>query len=156
LLVLKQNYSIELQRVVSALLSGKHSSAQLCQHPLLAERIHDELDTALAAADALHSHLRAEYENGRVARLLLKLGMVNERPPGPAGDWSETGDQYVLKLFRDYVFHQQDADSGLPVLDAGHVLAALGKLDAGDPEEILLSSRDGKDLLVVSFADVQR
>ena len=48
-----------------------------------------------------------------------------------------------------------DSD-GLPILDAGHVLTALNKLDAGDPEEILLSSRDGKDLLVVSYADVQR
>jgi PAB-dependent poly(A)-specific ribonuclease subunit 3 len=50
---------------------------------------------------------------------------------------------------------QVDGD-GLPILDAGHVLTALNKLDAGDPEEILLSSRDGKDLLVVSYADVQR
>lgn len=48
-----------------------------------------------------------------------------------------------------------DSD-GLPILDAGHVLTALNKLDAGDPEELLLSSRDGKDLLVVSYADVQR
>ena len=46
--------------------------------------------------------------------------------------------------------------NGLPILDAGHVVTALNKLDAGDPEEILLSSRDGKDLLVVSYADVQR
>ena len=37
-----------------------------------------------------------------------------------------------------------------------HVLSSLNKLDAGDPEEILLSSRDGKDLLVVTFADVRR
>jgi PAB-dependent poly(A)-specific ribonuclease subunit 3 len=50
---------------------------------------------------------------------------------------------------------QVDGD-GLPILDAGHVLTALNKLDAGDPEEVLLSSRDGKDLLVVSYADVQR
>lgn len=70
--------------------------------------------------------------------------------------WSETGDQYVLKLFRDYVFHQVNAEDGSPVLDAGHVLTALNKLDTGSPEEILLSSRDGKDLLVVTYADVQR
>ena len=52
-------------------------------------------------------------------------------------------------------YRQVDSD-GLPILDAGHVLTALNKLDAGDPEELLLSSRDGKDLLVVSYADVQR
>lgn len=42
------------------------------------------------------------------------------------------------------------------LLRISHVLSALNKLDAGDPEEILLSSRDGKDLLVVTFADVKR
>ena len=54
-----------------------------------------------------------------------------------------------------YIILQVDADA-LPILDAGHVLTALNKLDAGDPEEVLLSSRDGKDLLVLSYADVQR
>ena len=115
----------------------------------------------MTSADALHSHLHMEYENGRLLRLLLKLGTINERPDRSnninslAPQWSETGDQYVLKLFRDYIFHQCDAD-GHPVLDAGHMITALNKLDAGDPEEILLSSRDGKDLLVVSYQDVQR
>jgi hypothetical protein len=64
----------------------------------------------MAAADGLHSLLRNEYENGRVLRLLLKLGFVNERPADASNPmlphWSETGDQYVLKLFRDHVFHQ--------------------------------------------------
>ena len=53
------------------------------------------------------------------------------------------------------MFHQTLSD-GAPVLDAGHVLTALNKLDAGDPERIILCSRDGKDLLVVSYADVRR
>jgi PAB-dependent poly(A)-specific ribonuclease subunit 3 len=65
------------------------------------------------------------------------------------------GDRYVLKLFRDYVFHQTLSD-GAPVVDGGHVVTALNKLDTGDTEQMLLSSRDNKDLLVVSFADVRR
>jgi len=69
--------------------------------------------------------------------------------------WSETGDCYVLKLFRDYVFHQADAN-GNPVMDLGHVVSALNKLDTADDEKIVLTSRDGKSLLVVSFADVAR
>jgi len=39
-------------------------------------------------------------------------------------------------------------------MDLGHVVSALNKLDARDEEKIVLSSRDGKSLMVVSFADV--
>lgn len=49
----------------------------------------------------------SEYDNGRLLRLLLKLGTLNERPDqGGVGEWSETGERYILKLFRDYLFHQ--------------------------------------------------
>eukprot|EP01034_Spumella_vulgaris_P024001 gene24001-30288_t len=164
--ILKQHYSPDLHRCVGALLCGRNSITSVCHS--FSERVHDELDTAMASSDALHSHLRNEYENGRLVRLLFKMGFVNERPEYEHDpQWSETGDRYVLKLFRDFVFHQhagltadqkssENASATDPVLDVGHVLTALNKLDVGDSEEILLSSRDGKDLLVVSYADVQR
>jgi PAB-dependent poly(A)-specific ribonuclease subunit 3 len=41
-------------------------------------------------------------------------------------------------------------------MDQGHVVTALNKLDAADEEKIVLTSRDGKTMLVVSFADVAR
>lgn len=53
------------------------------------------------------------------------------------------------------VFHQADG-AGYPVMDLGHVVTALNKLDAADEEKIVLSSRDGKSMMVVSFADVSR
>lgn len=53
------------------------------------------------------------------------------------------------------VFHQADP-GGYPVMDLGHVVTSLNKLDAADEERIVLSSRDGKSLMVVSFADVAR
>lgn len=53
------------------------------------------------------------------------------------------------------VFHQADA-SGRPVMDLGHVVTALNKLDAGDDEKIVLASRDGKSIMVVSYGDVAR
>lgn len=53
------------------------------------------------------------------------------------------------------VFHQADG-AGNPVMDLGHVVTALNKLDAADEEKIVLSSRDGKSLMVVSYADVAR
>ena len=42
--------------------------------------------------------------------------------------WSETGDRYIIKLFRDYVFHSVD-ESGNPVVNLGHVLTNLNKVD---------------------------
>jgi PAB-dependent poly(A)-specific ribonuclease subunit 3 len=53
----------------------------------------------------------------------------------------------------DVVFHQADG-AGYPVMDLGHVITSLNKLDAMDEEQIVLASRDGKSLMVVSFADV--
>jgi PAB-dependent poly(A)-specific ribonuclease subunit 3 len=36
--------------------------------------------TIFSYADSLESGLEAEVENGRVARMLIKLGFINERP----------------------------------------------------------------------------
>lgn len=46
-----------------------------------------------------------------------------------------TGDRYLLKLFRDFVFHQMD-EEGRPILDWGHMVEALNKLDAAVPEQV--------------------
>ena len=63
----------------------------------------DELDAMHSTVDVMHASLMAEYESGRALRLLLKLGFINERPEfGMDERWSETGDRYILKLFRDY------------------------------------------------------
>lgn len=68
-------------------------------------------------------------------------------------NWSETSERYVLKLFRDYVFHQTDAQ-GKPVTDLSHVLMCLNKLDAGLDEKIMLVSRDEQTCIIVSYAEV--
>ncbi len=65
------------------------------------------------------------------------------------------GDRYLLKLFRDFVFHQCD-EEGLPILDWAHIAEALNKVDAGLPEKIVLLSRDEASMLVVSYADIKR
>jgi len=123
---------------------------------MVAQHAFDELSAAQIAVDKVDESLANEYEAGRTLRLLLKLGFVNERPEfGVDSRWSETGDNYVLKLFRDFVFHQADGN-GRPVMDLGHVVTALNKLDAADEEKIVLVSRDGKNVIVVSYADVAR
>lgn len=68
--------------------------------------------------------------------------------------WAETGDRYLIKLFRDYVFHQVD-ELGRPVTDLSHVLTCLNKLDAAIDEKVMLVSRDEQNCLVVSYAEVR-
>ncbi|CAM9095503.1 unnamed protein product, partial [Ectocarpus fasciculatus] len=157
--MVQTQYSPSFHQILDVLLSGKYNKIAAVCSAVPTERWCDELDLSLAASDGLHSHLRSEYECSRVLRLLLKLGMINERPEktlAGAQDWSETGDRYILKLFRDFLFHQTQLDGTVPSLDAGHIIASLNKLDMSDPEKILLCSRNNKDLLVVSFADVHR
>ena len=66
--------------------------------------------------------------------------------------WAETGDRYMLKLFRDYIFHQvnhifmplqkfalQVMEDGRPFLDMAHVITSLNRLDAGIPDKVIHS-----------------
>lgn len=85
--------------------------------------------------------------------------------------WAETGDRYIIKLFRDFVFHQVD-ENGRPVTDLSHVVSCLNKvctgyslnlialthciqLDAGIDEKIMLVSRDEQSCLIVSYREVR-
>lgn len=204
------------------MLRGKiQNIEELAYHRTLLPHLYKEMSVLSTNNDVLYQSLSREYENGRIARLLMKLGFVNERPHGTgtggtseADGWSDTGDRYVLKLFRDYLFHQSypspdvvtDEDNGLkttsigsrisetdpntnasstgvPCIDIGHVVSTLNKLDisfnnlddmdieenesmkkklvnatdlAGANEKILLTSRNNKDLLIVSYRDVAR
>lgn len=114
------------------------------------------LDSAFHEADTLTSELSRELENGRLARLLMKLGTINERQEYEGDrNWSENGERYMLKLFRDYVFHQVDA-LGCPVLDIGHMIRCLNKLDVGVDEKILLTSRDDQTTFVVSYKELKK
>lgn len=42
-------------------------------------------------------------------------------------EWSETGDRYLLKLFRDYLLHQV-TESGAPWIDFAHIVSTLNKV----------------------------
>ncbi|KAK0924772.1 PAB-dependent poly(A)-specific ribonuclease subunit 3 [Friedmanniomyces endolithicus] len=143
----------------------------------IADRTIAVLDSTLHYEDELTNNLMRELENGRLVRLLTKLNVVLERPeisltptshnnqnpdlPSHPSNlhmssaWSETGERYYLKLFRDYVFHQCDAE-GRPVLNLGHIVTCLNKLDAGVDELVQLVSRDERDVLVVSYREVKR
>ncbi|CAK7565423.1 MAG: PAB-dependent poly(A)-specific ribonuclease subunit 3 [Sporothrix epigloea] len=113
-------------------------------------------DMSLQENDGLMSQVFREVENGRIARLLMKLGTINERENYQRdASWSEHGPRYPLKLLRDYIFHQVD-ESGRPVVDAWHILASLNKLDAGSSEVVRLSSRDGRTNLFVTYKELNK
>ncbi|KAF2433458.1 PAB-dependent poly(A)-specific ribonuclease subunit PAN3 [Tothia fuscella] len=114
------------------------------------------LDSQLHASDILTSTLMGELENGRLVRLMAKLGLINERPEYEHNNrWSETGERYQLGLFRDYVFHAVD-EQGKPVTDLGHIVTCLNKLDAGSAETVQLVSRDEQNVFVVSYKDLKK
>ena len=47
-------------------------------------------------------------------------------------------------------------ENGKPWLDMAHIVQCLNKLDAGVPEKIELVSRDGENLIIVSYGDLKR
>lgn len=150
---LGRHYSVELRDTVLWLLTPQHQQLKNIDEFVrgIATHIVSTLDQALHESDTLRSELTTSLENGRIARLMMKLAVVNERPEF-AGDaeWAENGDRYTLKLFRDYVFHQVDA-GGHPVVDLGHIVACLNKLDAGTEERVCLTSRDEQTVFIVSY-----
>lgn len=146
----------------------RHCIASLIEEPVdigvfmgaIADQAFQSFDNMLHLEDELNTDLNRELENGRLVRLMTKLGFINERPELDEhvqvnGQWSETGERYYLKLFRDYVFHQVNHE-GRPVVDLGHVLTCLNKLDAGTEEKIALVTRDEQNVLVVSYKEIKR
>ena len=99
----QQNYSREMYVLVHSLLSPATPSSIQDVAASVAMRAFDELDSAHESIDGQCTALMGIYESGRALRLLLKLAFVNERPEfGIDKNWSESGDCYILKLFRDF------------------------------------------------------
>ena len=156
---LARAYSPALQERVRWLLSAGASTAPASIEPFLASlqpQLLTDLDAGQHLTDRLASELNRSLENGRVARLMMKLMFICERPDqGADRQWSETGERFPIKLFRDYVFHQVDAH-GAPVMDLGHVMGCLNRLDAGTEDKIVLTSRDEQIVIVVSYREMKR
>ncbi|CAD5119405.1 DgyrCDS8020 [Dimorphilus gyrociliatus] len=156
--LVSRNYSTDLRNVIVYLLSPSRGSPRSINDimPMIGARFYTQLDAAQLRGDVLENELSKEIENGRLFRLIAKLGLTNERGEhqmDPA--WSETGDRYMLKLFRDYLFHQVDSN-GVPWVDLAHIVNCLNKLDAGSSERICLSSRDEQSVLLVTYAELKQ
>ncbi|XP_072171450.1 PAN2-PAN3 deadenylation complex subunit pan3-like, partial [Diadema setosum] len=149
-------YSADLKNLVLYLLTSQPRPRSVNDiMPMIGARFYTQLDAALMCSDVMEEQLSREIQNGRLFRLLCKLGVINERPEFH-GDvqWSETGDRYLLKLFRDHLFHQVK-ENGSPWLNMSHIVQCLNKLDAGIPEKVSLMSRDEQNILVVSYTDLK-
>lgn len=153
-----RNYSNDLKSLIWHLLSSQvtsnpHSINEVM--PMIGARFYSQLDSTQGRCDLLESELAKELDNGRLLRLLTKLGTILERSEfNMDPEWSETGDRYLLKLFRDYLLHQV-TESGSPWIDFAHIVSTLNKLDTGSAERICLSSRDEQSILVVSYHDLK-
>ena len=122
----------------------------------IASNVIEVFDASLRADDILQGTLNRELENSRIVRLMTKLNCLNERPEYEHDrNWQAQGTRTVIPLFRDYVFHQVDAH-GNPVVDMGHMLACLNKLDAGVEEKVTLTTRDEQSAVVVSYKELKQ
>ncbi|CAG8536238.1 2113_t:CDS:10 [Paraglomus brasilianum] len=153
---ISRQYSPDLKNVILYLLSNPSPVKSIDDVvAMIGPRLLHEINSAHNYNDFLESELSHELENGRLVRLLCKFGFINERPEFDMDpSWSETGDRYLIKLFRDYVFHQVDKN-GYPVVDMSHVLMCLNKLDSGVDEKIMLVSRDEQSCLIVSYREIK-
>ena len=154
----KRHYGKELQTAVVWLYSAMQNQEKTIGQFLsnISSQMITAFDAALQVDDRLNSEFGREVENARLFRLMAKLGFINERPEYEHDrQWSENGERYYLKLFRDYIFHQVDAQEN-PVLDLGHVLSCLNKLDAGSDEKLSLVSRDNQSCFIVSYRELKK
>ncbi|OII71926.1 Pabp1-dependent poly A-specific ribonuclease [Cryptosporidium ubiquitum] len=152
-------YSNDLKKLVLILLSkpalNKNNLDVFILANMLAARMIPQIEHSLKLTDALENEFRKEIDNGRLFRLLTKINTIADRTQLNAiHKWNETGDRYICKLFREYLFQQTDSQ-GRPVIDMGHILDSLAKVDVGTSETITLMSSDGSSILLVSFADIK-
>lgn len=154
-----QRFSTELHGFISLLLSGGpvHPNPIKEMASLISQRLLDEAASTRQYSDSLEDELRKEIQNGRVARLLTKISLLGARLDASAdAEWAESGERYVLALFRDHLFRLDDPQENPSNADMGRIIDCLNKLDVGSSERLVLVSRDEQTALVVSYAEVKR
>ncbi len=149
------NMDDAFKEALSYLLSDESELSVKEFQKLIAPQLFEELSRVEESADYYEAQLTRELENARLVRLLTKLNFITDRPEYTQNAaWSQSGERYPIKLFREYVFHQVD-ERGKPVLDLAFVLKTLNKLDAGIDEKILLVSHDEQTCLIVSYKEMK-
>jgi len=123
--------------------------------PMIGSRFYTELESSSRQNITLEAELGKELQNGRLFRLMTKLQMVIDRPEHEQDPrWTDTGDRYLLKLLKSYIFYRSD-ESGEAWTDLAHVVSTLNKLDTGTAEKVCLVSSDEKNIMIVSYKDLK-
>lgn len=151
-------YSTRLKEAVTWLISPPAPGQTKTIHDMSAftwDKTMALMNSAIQAQDELGAEYSKEAENGRVARLCLKLNTIldNKAVVTPPSKYFENS-VLILGLFRDYVFHQVEAD-GRPSLSLGHMMTCMAKLDASIEERVLLTTRDNDRAFLVSYRDLR-
>ncbi|KAG1472907.1 hypothetical protein G6F56_001259 [Rhizopus delemar] len=88
---ISQIYSEDVTNLVSFLLEPARKSIDDVLVSISAHLL-EEINNNHSRNDDLERHLGRELENGRIARLISKMGFINERPEFDMDpSWSETG-----------------------------------------------------------------
>lgn len=153
---IEDTYSMDLRNVIGFLHNNSTRKTINEIMPMIGGRFFTVMENMQAKTDVLEAELSREMENGRLFRLVAKMNTVLERVEHGTDDaWSETGDRFMLKLFRDYVFHQV-TDQGKAWLDMAHIVQCLNKLDCGSQEKIEMVSRSGDTQIIIDYATLKR
>ncbi|XP_050683906.1 PAN2-PAN3 deadenylation complex subunit PAN3 isoform X5 [Leptidea sinapis] len=152
--LVNRTYSQDLKHLIVYLLSPQHRLVTDLM-PMIGARFYTQIEAFERRADVFDNQMAKELDNGRLLRILFKFAFINERPEFNNDlQWAETGNRYLLKLFRDYMFHAVSLD-GRPWMDYAHIVYCLNQLDSGTSNKVDMLSRDGRSILVVTFAELK-
>lgn len=155
-LVLEGNKKLPytLARVIQELVSPQGSAESVIA--LCGSFVAFKAEQLESTQDVLVSELRKFIDISRLHKILVKICAVSDRVHLlDDWRWATTGDRYIVQLFRDYIFYQND-ELGRPFLDIGHITDCLAKVDVGSFEPLMLMNRDGSSVLVTNYSDVRR
>ena len=104
--------------------------------PYIGARFYTHLEHSFKCNDQITKQLEKHCSTGRLFRSLMKICSICERPAksinragfqGGFESWAETDQRYLIKLFRDYLFHSVD-EHGRPWMNLNHVVCSLNKV----------------------------
>ncbi|XP_063692664.1 PAN2-PAN3 deadenylation complex subunit pan3-like [Bolinopsis microptera] len=154
--VISSTYTADVRTLLQHLLNKSPQPRKINDlMPMIGARFYTHIERLRVENDTTQNELMKELENGRLFRVLCKINSVLDRPehmldPG----WCETGERYILKLFRNYMFHKVD-ELGAPWIDLPHLLMCLNKLDAGSLEQLMLTSPHEQSVIICTYKDIK-
>eukprot|EP01029_Cantina_marsupialis_P011130 TRINITY_DN24976_c0_g1_i1.p1 TRINITY_DN24976_c0_g1~~TRINITY_DN24976_c0_g1_i1.p1 ORF type:complete len:546 (+),score=124.66 TRINITY_DN24976_c0_g1_i1:1001-2638(+) len=146
-----RDISNELCDLAANMVKSPQDINKIACNPIVVDSLMEFSTATLCHVDTIDSLLSRSLHNGRLLSSLIKLNIITNRPENANNpNWKPTGNRYVLELFQHYLFHQLGAFQE-PIVDFGHIIEGLMKLDVGYHEDILLNGSDNTHMLVTNF-----